>query len=164
MNADTLVRAVYPPTTGEAILGLLARRVGETVTLEEMAVAAHGDTPQVWQYGATEAWYNTARSHVGMLRKRLASAGLELDIETVFGAGYRLVERKPRRRMTPAEIAQWREKCLAEYDRLMSASPGLTLTAACQLITKKYRRKLYWTTMATWLAKRREPTKEVSVP
>ena len=156
VKPDELVRRVFPPTTGEAVLGLLARRVGAVVSLEDMAVAAHGDTPDVWQYGSSTAWYNTARSHVGLLRRRLAAAGLSLDIETVFGQGYRLVERAPRHRLTPAEIAQWRDKCLAEYDRLMARSPTLTRTAACDLITKKYRRKLYPTTLAAWLHQRRQ--------
>lgn len=153
---DELVRRVFPRTTGEAVLALLAHRLGQVVSLEDMAVAAHGDSPDVWQYGSSAAWYNTARSHVGMLRKRLAAAGLDLDIETVFGQGYRLVARKPRHRLTPAEIAQWRLKCLAEYDRLTANAPGLAMTAMCQLITRKYRRKLYCTTLAAWLAQRRQ--------
>lgn len=72
------------------------------------------------------------------------------------GAGYRLVQRKPRRRMGVAELAVWREKCLAEYHRLREQTPDLTLTAACALITKKYRRRLYWTTLADCLAPTRD--------
>ena len=151
MDVDHIVTTVFPPTTGEAMLALLVRRVGQIVTLEDMAVAAYGDTPEVWQFGSTETWHRTARSHIGMLRKRLLATGLDLDIETVIGAGYRLVQRKPRRRMSRAELDAWREKCLAEHRRLTTETPDLTLTAACLLITKKYRRRLYWSTLADWL-------------
>ena len=44
VDADTLVKTIFKPTTGEAILALLARRAGQIVTLEDMAVAAYGDT------------------------------------------------------------------------------------------------------------------------
>lgn len=151
---DQLVRKIYPPHTGEAILALMARRDGEIVTLVDMAVAAYGDTPEVWQFGSSETWHRTARSHIGQLRKRLLASNLCLDIETVIGAGYRLIQRKPRRRMGVAEMAVWREKCLAEYHRLAADTPDITLTAACMLITKKHRRRLYWTTLADWLGTR----------
>lgn len=154
LTPDEVVRHIFPRTTGEAILGLFVQRTGEIVTLEDMAVAAYGDTPDVWQFGASEAWGRTARSHIGALRKRLLASGLALDIETVIGAGYRLVARQPRRRMSVTDIAAWREKCLAEYHRLAETTPDLTLTAACLLITKKYRRRLYWSTLADWLGTR----------
>ena len=158
MDADTLVKTIYPPTTGEAILALLASRVGEIVTLEDMAVAAYGDTPEVWQTAGREAWYNTARSHISLMRKRLLATNLDLDIETVIGAGYRLVQRKPRRRMSDAETAAWRAKVLAEYARLTAKSPDLSLNAACEILTKKYRRKVYVATLGEWLGRRtRQP-------
>lgn len=158
MDVDELVKKVFPRTTGEAILELLARRVGEIVTLEDMAVAAFGDTPDVWSYASSGEWHNTARSHIGTMRKRLLGAGLDLDIETVIGAGYRMHQRPPRRRMTPAETAEWRGKVLAEYARLTAKSPDLSLNAICELISKKYRRKLYTATLGEWLGRRtRQP-------
>lgn len=156
MDVDALVKQIYPRTTGEAILELLARRVGEIITLEDMAIAAYGDTPEVWQTASSEAWHNTARSHVGMLRKRLLAARVDLDIETVIGAGYRLHQRPPRRRMTPAETAEWRGKVLADYARLTAKNPDLSLNAICEILTKKYRRRLYTATLCNWLGRRRK--------
>lgn len=91
MDLDSLVRQVFPPSRSEAIFILMLGRPGEVVSVEDMAVAAYGDSPGVWQYASSREWGDAARHHIGEIRERIQTARAPVHIENVFRRGYRLV-------------------------------------------------------------------------
>lgn len=156
-DIEEFVREVFPPSTGENILRLLAKRAGQLVSLEDMAIAAYGDNPLTWRYASSEAWYSTVQSHMSSLRRRFRDARLDVDIETVHNQGYRLVERTPRRRWGKTELRCWRVKMLTRYDEVRQAHPDLSLVAICAVLNAKSRRKLPYKTLHHWLRQRARP-------
>ena len=155
MDVDELVKKVYPPTTGEAVLAVLARNAGHAVSLEDLAIAAYGDTPEVWQYSHTDDWQWNAGSCIRKLRRRLCAVGLEVDIEAVRCQGYRLVERKARARPTRADMKQWQVSVLKRYDALLAEQPGLSTRQARDILAPTLRRRLPHGTLKNWLRKRK---------
>ncbi|HEX3239741.1 MAG TPA: response regulator transcription factor [Solirubrobacterales bacterium] len=67
-----------------ALLAYLMRRVGEVCSREEILTA-------VWGYDH-DPGTNVVQVYVGYLRRRLATPGSPLPLETVRSVGYRLVE------------------------------------------------------------------------
>ena len=155
MDVDALIKTVYPPTTGEAILTLLARRVGQVVNLEDMAIAAFGDKPTTWQYASSVEWHMAAKERVCDLRRAFIEHGLNVDIEAVRRQGYKLVQRKPRRRPTRADMHKRSAAILKRYDALMAEQPGLTVRQAHSILASDMRHKPPYNTLKNWLYQRR---------
>ena len=66
------------------LLHLLADRAGQTLTREQLLDDLHG---------AASSFDRSVDSHIKNLRKKLESASGEPMIETVYGIGYRLIEK-----------------------------------------------------------------------
>lgn len=98
MDVDELVRTVYPPSKAEAIFRLMLDRLGEVVTVEDMAAAVFTDEPGLTEYSSTHAWGDAARHLVADIRQRLHAADAAYEVDTVIRRGYRLVKRAPRAR------------------------------------------------------------------
>ena len=155
MDVDALIKTVYPPTTGEAILTLLARRVGQVVNLEDMAIAAHGDKPTTWQYASSVEWQMAAKERVCDLRRAFVRHGLNVDIEAVRRQGYKLVVRKPRPRPTRADMHKRSQAMLRRYDALIAEQPGITMRQAHSILVSDMRHKPPYNTFKNWLRQRR---------
>ena len=155
MDVDALIKTVYPPTTGEAILTLLARRVGQVVNLEDMAIAAFGDKPTTWQYASSVEWHMAAKERVCDLRRAFVRHGLNVDIEAVRRQGYKLVVRKPRPRPTRADMHKRSQAMLKRYDALLAEQPGLTVRQAHSILVSGMRHKPPYNTLKNWLYQRR---------
>ena len=155
VDVDALVKTVYPPTTGEAILTLLARRVGQVVSLEDMAIAAYGDKPTTWQYASSQEWHMAAKERVCDLRRAFIEHGLNVDIEAVRRQGYKLVVRKPRRRPTRADMHKRSAAVLKRYDALLAEQPSLTIRQAHSILVSDMRHKPPYNTLKNWLYQRR---------
>lgn len=162
MDVDALVKKVFPPTPGQAILTLLATHIGRVVSLEDMAIAAYGDTPAVWEYSNLNDWGWNASSCVRKLRRKLYRLGMNVDIEAVRGRGYKMVERKARPRPTRADMKKRQEAVLRQYDALMIKQPGLSIRQARDILAPTLRYKLPHGTLKNWLRKRK--TAERSAP
>ena len=94
MVVDELVRTLYPPSKAEAIFRLMLERLGEVVTLEDMAAAVFVDDPGLAHYDSTQAWGDAARHLVSDIRQRLREADAPYEVDTVIRRGYRLVNRR----------------------------------------------------------------------
>ena len=151
---NKLVRTLYPPTTGQAILELLASRAGQVVGLEDMAIAAFGETRETLEYANSRNWQRAVFSRVRELRALLREKGATVDIETVRGRGYKLVARKPRLRPSRADTERWARRVLAQYDALRAEQPEMSLYKAHAVLAAKSRRPLYWQTFRRWLKQR----------
>jgi len=151
---NQLLQRVYPPSMGEAILTLLATRAGQVVSLEEMAIAAYGDRPDVWEYSNLDSWAWNVGSCISKIRRRLYRLGERVDIEAVRGRGYKLVERKARRRLTRADMQKRKEAVLKQYDALMAEYPQLSIRQARDRLAPTLRHSLPHGTLKTWLRQR----------
>lgn len=146
-----LVDKVYPPSSGPLVLRRLAVDEEKVVGLEELAVAAHGNKPDVWEYANSRECARAISSLVVEIRRRLRQTDLDRDIEAVRGRGYRLVKRKPRRQVTRAETKRWRNNIMTRYAALVAEQPGLSLSAARDILDAKSRRKLHYWTLYKWV-------------
>lgn len=155
VDVDALVKTIYPPTTGQAVLTLLAQRAGKVVSLEDLAIAAYGNTPTTWQYATTHDWQWNLAGRIRKLRKKLFTAGLDVDIEAVRRQGYKLVQRKPRRRPTRADMHKRSAAILKRYDALLAEQPGLTVRQAHSILVSDMRHKPPYNTLKNWLYQRR---------
>ena len=151
MDVDELVRTVYPPSSGPLVLRRLAVDADKVVGLEELAIAAHGDNPDVWDYANSRECARAISCLVVDIRRRLRQANLDLDVEAVRSRGYRLVTRKPRRQVTRAETVRWRDGIMARYAALMAEQPDLSISAARDILAAKSRRKLHYWTLYKWV-------------
>ena len=152
---DTLVKTIYPPSTGEAILTLLASRAGKVVSLEDLAIAAYGNTPTTWQYASSQEWRMAAKERVCDLRRAFIEHGLNVDIEAVRCQGYKLVQRKPRPRLTRADMHKRSQSMLKRYDALLAEQPSLTVRQAHSILASDMRYKPPYNTFKNWLYQRR---------
>ena len=155
VDVDKLIETIYPPSTGEAVLRLLASRAGKVVSLEDLAIAAYGNTPTTWQYATTHDWQWNLAGRIRKLRKKLFTAGLDVDIEVVRCQGYKLVQRKPRRRLTRADMRKRSQAVLKRYDALMAEQPSLTIRQAHSILASDMRHKPPYNTLKNWLHQRR---------
>lgn len=155
-DVDKLLRTIYPPTTGQIILRMLAENAGQVVGLEQLAVAVDGDTPAVWEYANTTTWQTAVSSLIVKLRRKMHKAGVQADIEAVPRQGYRLVERKARRPFERADRERWRETVLRRYDALMAEQPGLSVRQAQITLSKNARRAIPYSTLKKWLKEQRQ--------
>ena len=155
VDVDKLIETIYPPSTGQAVLTLLAQRAGKVVSLEDLAIAAYGNTPTTWQYASSVEWRMAAKERVCDLRRAFIEHGLSVDIEAVRCQGYKLVQRKPRRRLTRADMHKRSAAVLKRYDALLAEQPGLTVRQAHSILVSDMRHKPLYKTLKKWLRQRR---------